>query len=789
MITFRTPLTLRSLARVPAFTLASVLTLAVATAVIVTTFSLVYGILLRELPYPNADRLVLVKSVYGAGDDPSAAVSPPDFGDRRNARSFSAAALWKPATVNITEGEPESLDGVQVTGQFFDLLGIARPALRSDTDQLFISDRLWRRRFGARANIIGSTLRIDDKQVVIAGVMPRAFAFPNRGVDVWLPFPLRPADLADANRGNEYAYMIARLRHGVSPAAAQAEMNVISAWARERVPERKQFLLDSKWRVELYSLTEDTVGRFRPALLLLFGAAGLVLLLAVANVSGLFLARTVGRARELSVRAALGAGRMRIAGALAAEVAAVTMAGGAIGLAAAKFALPFAASTGLPRATELGIDATVVTFAGAALIVIAASITLLIAFMHSRTDSLVLRERSTTVAGARLRTLLVALQVAIAVTLVASGALLSQSYRRLRGVETGFDPRNVLTFRVKLPATVYDTADKRRAFFDRLQSGLRNAPGVTGASAISNLPFTDNWTISFMIEGRPPATGVPQPGINIRLVLPEYAAAMKIPLLRGRSFDARDRGSSPKVVIIDEAAARKWWPNEDPVGKRITFSDASETPLWREIVGVVGAVRHESLSAAPEPHVYLPLLQSASQSEAVYVVRGGGELTNSVRAIVKSIDPAQPIYGIRTMQQTLDDASAQPRLRALLVTIFASIGVLLASVGLYALLAYVVASRTREVGVRMALGATRSQVVRFVVRWSFRVTLAGIVAGLGGALVMTRSMRALLFGIDPFSPATYLAVAAAFLGVAMIASVVPALRAARIDPATALKQE
>jgi ABC-type antimicrobial peptide transport system permease subunit len=243
------------------------------------------------------------------------------------------------------------------------------------------------------------------------------------------------------------------------------------------------------------------------------------------------------------------------------------------------------------------------------------------------------------------------------------------------------------------------------------------------------------------------------------------------------------------VVIIDEAAARKWWPNEDPVGKRITFSDATEMPLWREIVGVVGAVRHESLSAAPEPHVYLPLLQSASQSEAVYVVRGGGELTNSVRAIVKSIDPAQPIYGIRTMQQTLDDASAQPRLRALLVTIFASIGVLLASVGLYALLAYVVASRTREVGVRMALGATRSQVVRFVVRWSFRVTLAGIVAGLGGALVMTRSMRALLFGIDPFSPATYLAVAAAFLGVAMIASVVPALRAARIDPATALKQE
>jgi putative ABC transport system permease protein len=481
---------------------------------------------------------------------------------------------------------------------------------------------------------------------------------------------------------------------------------------------------------------------------------------------------------------------MRIAGALAAEVVVETIMGGMLGLGLAAFALPFAARTGLPRTNELGIDAGVVAFAVIALIAIAAAITLLIGLMSARTDSLTLRERSTTVAGARLRAVLVTLQVAVAVTLVASGVLLSQSYRRLRSVEAGFDPANVLTFRVTLPGSVYDTADERRAFFERLQTRLKSAPGVAGVSAVSQLPLSkDNWTMSFGIEGLTPAPGETPPGANTRLVLPGYAETMKIPLLRGRSFDTRDRGATPKVVVIDETAAQRWWPGQDPVGKRITFSDPKDVPLWREIVGVVGAVRHDSLSATPEPHVYLPLLQSASQAEAVFVVRGAGDLTAGVRAIVKGIDPAQPVYGVRTMQQTMDDASAQPRLRALLVAIFASIGVLLASVGLYALLAYVVASRTREVGVRMALGATQGQVVRFVVRWSLRVTLTGIAVGVGGALVMTRSMRALLFGIDPFSPVPYVLVAAAFIGVAMIASVVPAVRAARIDPAIALKQE
>jgi predicted permease len=782
--------TLRSLTRVPAFTIATVLTIAVATAVIVTTFSLVYGIVLRDLPYPSADRLVMVKSVYGAGDDPAASISAPDFNDRRNARSFSAAALWSRVGANITEGQPERVEAARVTEQFFELVGLPRPRLRNGTDQVFISDRLWRRRFGADQDIVGTTLRIDNQPITIAGVLPATFAFPDREINLWLPLQLTPADLANANRGNEYLYMLARLRDGVSIAEAQAEMNGISAWARQQMPERRQFLQDSQWRIELDSLREDIVGRYRSALFLLFGAAALVLLLAATNVGGLFLARTVGRSRELAVRAALGAGSMRIARALAAEVALITFTGGAIGVAVAVFALPLIARTGLPRTNELRVDATIVAFTLFVLLAIAAAIATLIGALAARTDALVLRERSTTAAGARLRAILVAGQVAIAVMLVASGALLSQSYSRLRSVQAGFDPTDVLTFRVTLPQSVYDTPAKQRSFFERVQSELRHAPGVVDVSAVSELPLsTDNWTMSFTAEGRTTPPGQEPPGANIRRILPRYAETMKIPLLRGRAFDERDRDNAPKVVLIDETAARRWWPRQDPIGKRVTFSAAdAETIVWREIVGVVGAVRHDALSAPPEPHLYLPMLQSSS-SQVVFVVRGSGDLARSARSVVRSIDPMQPLHAMQTMQRTLDSASAQPRLRAVLVAIFASIGVLLATIGLYALLAYIVASRTREVGVRMALGATEAQVVRFVIRWSLRVTAAGIAVGVIGALVMSRSMRALLFGVDPLAPSTYLLVAVGFMALAVTASIVPAFRAARIDPAIALKQE
>ncbi|HKR64681.1 MAG TPA: FtsX-like permease family protein, partial [Thermoanaerobaculia bacterium] len=447
------------------------------------------------------------------------------------------------------------------------------------------------------------------------------------------------------------------------------------------------------------------------------------------------------------------------------------------------------ARTGLPRAAEVRIEATVVAFTLGIVALIAAGVSTLVVVWSARADTLALRDRTATAGSARARGLLVAAQVAIAVTLVASGALLLQSYRRLRAVETGFDPDGVLAFRVALPRTTYDTSAKQRAFFEQLQAKLSTTPGVTSVSAVSELPFgVEAWTMTFDVAGRTIPAGGETPSANTRLVLPGYTETMRIPLLRGRTLTARDSGDPPRAVVIDITAARRWWPNEDPIGKRITFSGNVPEPIWREVVGIVGAVRHDTLSAPAEPHIYMPLLQSGA-SQMYVVVRGRGDLTRDVRAVVRSLDPMQPVHGMKTMRQYVDDATAQPRLRATLVAIFAAIGVLLASVGLYALLAFIVASRTREVGVRIALGATPAQVVRFVVRWSLRVTAAGLAAGLLGAIAMTRAMRALLFGVDPLDPATYVLVAASFLILAVTASAVPAFRAARIDPAAALRQE
>ena len=776
---------LRLLRRAPAFTTAAVLTLAVAVGVIVTTFTLVNAILLRELPYPDPERLVLVHSKYGVGYGDSGAISAPDFHDRREARAFAGAAAWERRGVNLTEGEPERVEAARVTDGFWNLFGLGR---NQSQQSVQISDRLWRSRFGARP-VVGRTIRIDDVPYTVAGVMPATFGFPEKNVDVWLPLELTAADFADGNRGNENLWMLARLRDGVSLAQAQAEMSVITERAREAVPDRRQFLIDSNWRVELTSLRNEIVGKYESALVLLFAAGALVLLLAVANVSGLFLARTVARTRELAVRHALGAGRMRIARELAAEVAAVTLAGAALGVFFAALALPLVARTGLPRAAEWRIDAVVVAFTLVMCAAIATGVSALIAAFAARADDLALRDRSATAAGARMRGILVAAQVAIAVTLVASGALLLESYRRLRAVETGFDPNGVIAFRLTLPRTTYGDSAKQRAFFERLQTRLKSTPRVLDASAISELPFaSEAWTMTFDIHGRPVQSGQETPGANTRLVLPRYTETMRIPLLRGRTFQASDDANAPRVVVIDETAARRWWPNENPIGRRITFSGNVPNPTWREIVGVVGAVRHDALNKPAEPHVYLPLLQSGG-GQMYVVVRGPATLATDIRALVRSIDPMQPVHGLRSMQEYLDDATEQPRLRATLVAIFAAIGVLLAGVGLYALLAFIVASRTREVGVRVALGATPAAVVRFIVMWSLRVTAAGIALGLMGAVAMTHSMRALLFGVDPLDAATYALVAASFIVLAITASAVPAFRISRIDPAAALRHE
>lgn len=787
----------RSLARVPAFSTTVIITFAIATAVVAATFALVWHIVIDALPYAEPDRLLRVYGHYGAETPQHSSVSPPDFADRRNARSFESAAVWTPSGVNLTDGEPERLMAARVTPGFFDVLGVRNRFLTGSPgtakDTVVLSERVWRRRFGARANLIGTAIRLNGEPHTVTGIAPSRFSFPDRDIDAWIPLELTATDVADDQRGNEYLEMIARLKRGVTAQQAQAEMEVITASIFNRVPDRTQFLRETKWGVDVVSLRDDLVGKHRSALLLLFGAAVLVLLLVTANVAGLFVARTISRQKEIAVRAALGAARPEIARTLAAEVGALALLGMLAGLALASLAIPFIAATGLPRAEEVRVDGIVIAFTLLALAIVTAVIAAIISAYGARPVALMSNERggTGTPRAARLRALLVGTQVAIAVTLLAGGALLVESYRRLRGVEAGFDSRNVLTFRIALPNAKYPEARQRRAFFDELQQKLTAAPGVVGMSAITALPMSnDNWTATFNIDGHPRSAGLPSG--HIRIILPGYTSVMRIPVLRGRMFDARDNEAAPNVVVIDEMMARRYWPNQDPIGKRMTFSDDLSNATWREVVGVIGAVHHASLDAPAEPHLYLPAGQASSISQLYGVVRTRGNaerVAADLRGVVRSIDPSQPVFGVRTMEQYLDDATSQPRLRATILALFAGIGVLLALLGLYALLSYISIARTREIGVRMALGATRPEIVRFISMWAVRVTAFGVLAGLAGAVAMVRSMRAMLFGVEQLQFQALAVVAVGFLFVALVASAAPALRAARVDPAVALRQE
>jgi predicted permease len=777
------------LSRAPLLSTAVTFTFAVTTAILAIVFALVWHVLVRQLPFPDSERLVLIWNRYGAEAPESYAVSAPDFNDYRNTRAFESAAAISTMSANLLLGEPRRLSLAGVTPDFFRVFGV-RPLLGNafgaeETDTVMLSEATWRGVFGARRDIVGTTIIINGRPRRVSGVMPSRFAFPARDVEAWTPMHLTAEDFADTNRGNENLTMVARLRPGATIAQAQAEIDVVSKSVFHRVPDRVSWLQETRWHMAVFGMRDDLVRRAKPALLMMLAAAMLVTLLAAANVMGLFLARTVARQKELAVRAALGAGRWVIARALAAEVIVLAAIGVVVGLIAARLAMPYIALSGLPRAEEVRIDWAVSAITTLLMFAAAAVIGYGIALWASRLEQSLAERSSTGSAPAtRLRAVLVATQVAIAVTLLITGAMLLETYRRLRVVELGFEPSQVLTFAVELPRAKYRESPQRRAFFTELRQRLASLPGVKSAATVSDLPFSQNdWTGTFTIDGY---RGSDTPSAHVRVVLPEYMSTMRIPVLRGRAFTHADREGAALTALIDEAAAKKYWPNQDPIGKRVRWGQT-----WREVVGVVGSVRTSSLADDAQPHLYMPLLQR-NESLMYGVVRVDGDplrIANDVRALVRQLDPAQPIYAIRTMDEYLDDAIAQPRLRATVVAASSAVAILLALTGLYALLAYIVATRTREVGLRIALGATPMQMVRFISRWALRVTIAGIAVGLAGAILMTRSMRALLFGIDPLDPSTYVFVITIFAAVAIAAGALPALRAAQVDPAIALRQE
>jgi predicted permease len=801
----------RTLAKRPGFTGLTILTLAIGIGANAAIFSAVRAVLLRPLPFPAPERLVqLFATTVKAPDRAAGTASPPDFTDwRRDSRSFVEMAAVNAGAYALTGvGPAEQVTGANVTGGFFNVLGVAPlygRTLQPEDDAsgaanvAVLSHGLWLRRFGGDPSAVGRTVTIDADTYRIVGVMPRGFAYPLQS-DVWLPQRFSAEELA-TQRGAHYLDVIARLRDGASVESARDEMQAAALRLAEAYPSTNK---DN--RIAVHEMRSALVGEVRTPMLLLLGAVGFVLLIVCVNVANLVLTRALGRTRELAIRTALGAGRVRLVRGVLVESALLSAGGAAAGLALALWASQAIAAVrdglGIPLLDETRVDATVVLFT----LAIAALSALLFGSLpawHTATIGDVagrIREESGGATGdrhrQRLRGVLIVAETALAVVLLIGAGLLLRSFVRLSSVELGFDGRGVQTFNVSLPNTAYDTPDERARFIDTLVTQAAAVPGVTSAAAIFGLPLTDfRYTISMStLDGRRLENDEQMSkSMQVRVVTPDYFETMGIAVVQGRAFAAGDRLGATPVVLVNEAAARRLWPNDSAVGHQFTLGtrmgqggvDAGGT-----VIGVARDVHDFGAVTPVRPTVYLAHAQFPV-SFATIVVRAPGvpALVEQLRAIVARLDPDLPIFRVRTMDQIAAAAVAQPRVYLLLLSLFAGVAVLLAALGIYGVLTHAVAQRTREIGIRLALGARRTEVIGLIVRQATALAVAGLVLGLVMAAAATKLMTGLLFEVTPTDTATYAVVALALFAVALIASYLPARRAARIDPVRALKYE
>jgi putative ABC transport system permease protein len=789
----------RSLLKRPGFTLVALVALALGIGANTAIFSLVNAVLLRPLPFAEPDRLVWVWGNIRSGGN-RASVSPLDFLDYRqqnNTFEEFAASFSVPLRLNHTgDGEPERLEANAVTGNYFQALG-AKPAFgrtflleneKPGSDQVaLLSYSLWQKRFNGDSEIINKTITLDGRSCAILGVMPPDFNMP-RSADVWVPinFDISPGM---KQRKAHFLRPIGRLKPGVTMAQAQADTDAIARRLEEQYPES-----NTGWNLRLVSLREQLVGNTRPTLFILFGAVGFVLLIACANVANLLLVRAAGRQKEIAVRTALGAGRWRIVRQMITESVLLSLAGGALGTLAAIWGVELlvALSAGsLPLTAQVRIDATVLGF------------TLLVSVLTGvlfglapavRTMKLNLSEslkeggRSGSEGAHRNRTrnVLVVLESAVAVVLLIGAGLLVRSLLRLQDTSPGFDPHNVLTMGVNLPNAKYDEPEKSASFFAELESRVAALPGVESVGLVSELPLSGQPNdMPYTVEGRPPVSIDQAFDDDFRRVNTNYFKALGIPFLRGRNFTDQEVRAGTKVVIISDLLARQVFPNEEPLGKRLIMSFGNQA---FEIIGIVGDIRHRALESDPAAAMYMPAYESSMN----VVVRSKGDpasLAAAVRKEVLQIDPNQPVADVRTMEQRLESSVAGPRYRTTLLGLFALVALALASTGIYGVMSYSVSQRTHEIGVRMALGARRQDVMRLVVRQGMTLVIVGVALGLAGAFALTRLMASLLFGVTAKDPFTFVAVSALLTAVAFVACYLPARRATKVDPLVALRYE
>jgi predicted permease len=801
---------IRTLIKNRGVTVVAVFTLALGVGANTAIFSVVNGVLLRPLPYPHAETIVevwstspgLAKGNHAAGD----------FMDvRRGQRSLAALAGYREDAVTIaTPGnDPVRITGAIVTGGYFDVFGM--PALHgrsfsgsadSATNEplVVLGEDVWRQYFGASPQAVGRHARLNGVPHTVIGIMPDAFDYP-AGAKVWVlsprPVPLPPLDvkgeLLEA-RNVRYFNVVARLAPGGTLAQASADLGTIAADIARRFPEPS-----GSRGILVEPLHERIVGDVRGALFVLLGAVGLVLLIACANVSSLLLARASSRQREFAIRAALGAGRVRLVRQLITESLILGLAGGIAGLLVGGWAVAALVSMlpdGTPRTEQIGLDLNVAAMAIAIALASAFLFGLIPALHASRThESTVLRSGDRGSAGDRQRTrtraALVVAEVALTLVLLVSAGLLANSFLRLQRVDPGFRSDDVTLVALPLPQSKYTDGGQQAAFYQRLVEGVRQRPEIASAAILFPSPLEGRSANGgYSVEGEPaPAPRADRPRASIGAVSPDYFRTMGIPIVRGRDFTERDREPAPAVVIVNSMLARRHWPGADPIGKRVRFGEGRDD--WMEIVGVVGDSRNVGLDAAPTPLVYipyhnfpLPFMSIVARSSA-----GPGVVASIVRDRVKQLDPELPVDRAIPMRDIVGDSVAEPRFRTMLLGAFALMATLLAAVGVYGLISYSVTQRTREIGIRVALGAGPPQVLRPVVREGLTLGLAGVIIGLAGALAATRVLSAFLFGVEATDPVTFVGVAVLLLLMAFIASYIPSRRALRIDPIAALRAE
>jgi putative ABC transport system permease protein len=812
---------IRMMIKSPGFSLVVVLTLALGIGANTAIFSVVNAVLLQPLAYKDSAALVDVWGKLENQGIPRLGASEPEYWDLRDRKqSFSdvgAYSLGGGANLTSKDSSPVQVSTPAGTASLFQILGVQTELGRTFTDdedqpghehEALLSFALWKSLFGGDPKIVGKSMELDGQPYAIVGVLRKDFSLGGKQ-DLWVPLGLdrmKPQD-----RGSHYLTVTARLKPGVTLAQASAEMDRLAAQLERENP--NNYLAGSGWGMFVVPLKEQMVGRIRPALLVLLGAVGFVLLIACVNVANLLLTRASAREKELSIRAAMGAGRARIVRQLLTESMVYAVLGGAFGLFLAYwgvYALRAFVPDNIPRMGEVCVDPLVLGFTLGISLLTGCIFGLAPAWQVGRVNLQgTLKETGQSTSAARgtrrLRGVLVVAEMALAVLLLVGAGLLIRSFQHLLQVNPGFQPQHLLSMKISPPAKTYPDGTPLQTFYKQVLDRVKTIPGVQGAGAVSELPMSDSYSSGSTFFEQTPVTDLPRYApmsnlpfseVDYRTIVPGYFQAMQIPLVRGRFLSDADTSDAPRVAVVDRDFANRFWPNEDPIGKRIAVQPVPKSnpllPRWCTVVGVVGHVKHYGPDVEGREQAYFPLNQLSFARTMYLAVRTNLEpagVTSAIRQQVLAVDKDMPIYEVSTMDQLLSNSVVQPRLNLTLLAAFAAIALVLAAVGIYGVMAYTVTQRTHEIGIRMAMGAQSEDVLRQVLTEGARLAAIGLALGLAGSLAAMRLIATLLFGVKPSDPLTFVAVAVILASVSLAACYIPARRATRVDPMIALRYE